>query len=38
MNEDELQKLLANPTERFYMVNLIKYREAPCTRTGARRT
>jgi hypothetical protein len=27
MNEDELQKLLANPTERFYMVNLIKYRE-----------
>ncbi|MEL6187111.1 MAG: hypothetical protein AAFU79_20995 [Myxococcota bacterium] len=27
MNEDELQKLLAKPTERFYMVNLIKFRE-----------
>ena len=27
MNEDELPKLLANPTEPFYMVNLIKYRE-----------
>jgi len=27
MNEDELQKLLENPTERFYMVNLIKFRE-----------
>lgn len=26
-DEDELQKLIANPTERFYMVNLIKYRE-----------
>ena len=25
-NGEELQKLLANPTERFYMVNLIKYR------------
>lgn len=27
MNEDELPKLLANPTATFYMVNLIKYRE-----------
>ena len=26
-NGEELQKLLANPTERFYMFNLIKYRE-----------
>jgi hypothetical protein len=27
MNEDEVRKLLANPTERFYAVNLIRYRE-----------
>jgi hypothetical protein len=27
MNEDQLQRLLANPTESFYLVNLIKYRE-----------
>jgi hypothetical protein len=27
MNEDQLQALLSNPTETFYMVNLIKYRE-----------
>ena len=27
MDPDELQKLMANPTERFYMVNLIKYRD-----------
>lgn len=27
LNQDQLEALLANPTERFYMVNLIRYRE-----------
>lgn len=27
MNQDQLQRLLSNPTETFYMVNLIRYRE-----------